>query len=64
MEKEIIRFTVEVFSAAGTYGDSSGYILVWIYRWDGFNWIWDENKDTIEETLERYPLDKFCWVSL
>lgn len=62
--KEVIHFDMEVFSGKGTYEDSNDYTLIWVWRWDGFSWIWDENKYTPEEALSKYPMKDFTWVSV
>lgn len=39
------------------------YLIYFCYLWDSLTgcWVWDEDKLSYNEALERYPLSEYKW---
>lgn len=59
-EKKELRFTISAFPTPNNKRDN----IVFIYLWNGKDWVWDDHKDDIIGALERYPLKQWKWSSL
>lgn len=46
--------------------DSLGCEFYAFYLWNSyaFNWVWEEDKLTEKEALDKYPKDKYEWVEI
>lgn len=59
-EKKELRFSISAFPTPNNKRDN----IVFIYLWNGKDWVWDGNKDDVIGTLERYPLKQWEWSSV
>lgn len=59
-EKSSLRFNISAFPTPNNKRDN----IVFIYLWNGKDWVWDGNKDDIIGALERYPLKQWKWSSI
>lgn len=55
--------TVE-YEAATINCAGKDYLIYFFYLWseDQQCWLWDEDKLSYSEAMERYPQTKFTWV--
>lgn len=60
IQKKELRFTISAFPTPNNKRDN----IVFIYLWNGKDWVWDGNKDDIIGALERYPLKQWRWSSV